>query len=209
VIRQDNLAVGTPPASLADPRVVPNVGPDPTQVYLQSITYGGSGCPQGSITQSLGADRSTFTLSFDQFAASKGPGIPASQASRSCQLNLNLKIPQGWQYTIATIDYRGFVSLPKRMKATQQATYYFQGDGELATADSSFSGPASTDYLIRDTLPFSTVVWSSCDKARPINITTQLDLKGGTDLGQITTASVDGKVNFVLGLRCKPCQASN
>jgi hypothetical protein len=63
----------------------------------------------------------------------------------------------------------------------------------------------SRTYLIRDTLPFSTVAWSSCATARPLNITTELQLKGGTDPGQITTDSIDGRLNFVLGLRWKPC----
>jgi len=42
-------------------------------------------------------------------------------------------------------------------------------------------------------------------RPRLIRSGTQLDLKGGTELGQITTDSVDGKVKFVLGLRWKPC----
>lgn len=205
VIRQDDLATGTPPPSFGTPRGPAPTGPDPTHVYVQSITYGGSGCPAGSVAQSLSIDRSTFTLIFDSFIASKGPGHPAADALKSCQLNLNLKIPQGWQYSIATIDHRGYVQLPKKMKAIQESTYYFQGDGALASADSSFVGPVTKNYLIRDTLPFSTVVWSSCDKVRPLNITTQLQLKGGTEAGQITTDNIDGKIGFVLGLRWKPC----
>jgi cysteine-rich repeat protein len=208
VIRQENPVGGNLSADPAetDPRVIPNIGPDPTQVYVQSLTYGGSGCPQDSVGQSIGNDLGSLTLIFDQYVAAKGPGIPLPNAQKSCQINLNLKIPQGWQYSIATLDYRGYVSLPKKMKATQEATYYFQGDGELASADTSFAGPVNRDYLIRDTLPFSTVVWSSCNQARPLNITTQLEVKGGSELGQITTDSVDGKVKFVLGLHWKPCE---
>jgi hypothetical protein len=63
----------------------------------------------------------------------------------------------------------------------------------------------SKSYLIRDTLPFSTVVWSSCDVVRPLTMTTQLSLKGGTEPGQISNDSVDGKVKFVLALQWKQC----
>jgi hypothetical protein len=206
VVRQDDLAPGTPSASFANERgVAPPSGPDPTKVYVQSITYDGTGCPAGSVGQSFTSDLTGFQLTFSQFVASKGPGVAASEATKTCQLNLNLKVPQGWQYSIGTIDYRGSVSLPKKMKATQQATYYFDGDGELASADSSFVGLKNEQYLIRDTLPFSTVVWSSCDKVRPLTITTQLQLKGGTEPGQISNDTVDGKVAFVLALHWKPC----
>lgn len=207
VIRQDDLAPGTPSPNLeVQGGAVLPTGPDPKHVWVESVTATGDGCPLGPTGQTFSVDRSGFTLLFDQFTAAKGPGIPATAASKTCQVRLNLKVPQGWQYSIGTIDYRGNVSLPKKMKATHETTYYFDGDGDFASADTTFVGPASTDYLIRDTLPFSTVVWSACDQTRPLTITTQLSLKGGTELGQISTGTVDGKIRFVLGLHWKPCQ---
>lgn len=206
VIRQENLAPGTPSPNVEVSRgAAPPSGPDPTKVNVQSVTYGGSGCPQGTVATSLGDDRSGFTLLFDGFVASKGPEIPLTEATKTCQVNLHLEVPQGWQYSIGTIDHRGVVSLPKKMKATQQVTYYFDGDGELTSADTTFAGPVSKDYLIRDTLPFSSVAWSSCDQVRPLTITTQLQLRGGTETGSISTETMDGKIAFVLGLRWRQC----
>jgi hypothetical protein len=202
VVRQDDLDPSTPPAGGENPRLVP---PNPTEVFVQSITYDGTGCPEGSVAQSFSADRTSFTLIFDQFVATKGPGVAPSENTKTCQVNLDLKVPQGWQYSIGTVDYRGFVALPKKMKAKQETTYYFDGDGDLASADTTYAGPVSKSYLIRDTLPFSTVVWSSCDVVRPLTMTTQLSLKGGTEPGQISNDSVDGKVKFVLALQWKQC----
>ena len=67
------------------------------------------------------------------------------------------------------------------------------------------AGPASQEYLIRDTLPFSTVVWSSCDKVRPLTITTELELRGGLEAGQITAESAEGRNVTVLGLQWQQC----
>ena len=36
------------------------VGPDPSQVSIRDIVYGGSGCPQGSLGSFISADRQTF-----------------------------------------------------------------------------------------------------------------------------------------------------
>jgi hypothetical protein len=33
--------------------------PDPSEVYINSIVYGGSGCPQGSLGSFISADRQT------------------------------------------------------------------------------------------------------------------------------------------------------
>lgn len=206
VIRQDDLSPVTPTSRSATggPRLPPP-GPDPTKIYVESITYEGTGCPAGSVTTSLNPERTEFTLTYDQFVASKGPGVPASESVKKCQLTLNLKVPQGWQYSVATIDYRGVMQLPKKMKAEQRATYYFEGDGDFAAADSLFKGPVVKDYLIRDTLPYSTVVWSSCDKVRPLTITTELEVSGGTTAGEITADTTEGRNASVLELRWQEC----
>lgn len=87
-------------------------GPNPGQVYVNGITYGGSGCPQGSVGVSFSPDRTTFTAIFDSFVASSGRGVPVTDQRKNCQVNLDLHYPQGWQYSIAEVDYRGFVALP-------------------------------------------------------------------------------------------------
>lgn len=38
--------------------------PDPSEVYIRNITYGGLGCPQGSVGQFLSDDRDTCALLF-------------------------------------------------------------------------------------------------------------------------------------------------
>lgn len=35
-------------------------GPNPTEVYINSISYGGTGCPQGTVGSFISADRQTF-----------------------------------------------------------------------------------------------------------------------------------------------------
>lgn len=206
VIRQDDLSPFLPTrrGKSGAPRLPP-LGPDPTKIYVASVTYDGSGCPPETVDVSLDPERTEFTLAFGAFVASKGPGVPASDALKQCQVNLDLKVPQGWQYSVATVEYRGEMQLPKKMKAQQRTTYYFEGDGELAAADSLFKGPVTKDYLIRDTLPYSTVVWSSCDKVRRLTITTELELVGGTTAGEISATTMDGRNASVLELRWQEC----
>lgn len=37
-------------------------GPDPTKVTITSISYGGTGCPQGTVGSFISADRTTFVI---------------------------------------------------------------------------------------------------------------------------------------------------
>jgi len=192
----------------AAPSSLNEAGPDPSKVFVRSVTYGGSGCPQGSVSQSFNADRTSFTLIFDKYVASVGPGVPILEARKNCQLNINLSIPQGWSYSIATVDYRGFVQLPRGMSAEQKSIYYFQGEVAQVSAGTRFFGPVSKDYLARDVIPINTIVWSSCQVVRPINANTQVRIDKGANTqeqGAITTDSIDGKVRQILGFQWRRC----
>jgi hypothetical protein len=183
-------------------------GPNPSEVYISSISYGGSGCPQGTVGQSLSSDRTSMTLIFDEFIASVGPGVAITESRKNCQLNINLRIPQGWSYTIGTMDYRGFANLARGHVGTQKSIYYFQGEIAQVSKDTVFRGPMSKDYLIRDTIPMNSVVWSECNKVVPLNINTQVRIDNSGNRatpGQLTTDSIDGKVKKIFGLQWKRC----
>jgi len=182
-------------------------GPNPNEVYVQSITYGGSGCPQGSVATSFSDDRETFTMIFDSFIASIGPGVPVTESRKNCQINVNLHIPQGWSFSIASADYRGYVQLPKGVTATQKSIYYFQGEVAQVSANCNFIGPVSKDYLVHDEIPLNSVVWSACNVVRPVNANTQVRInnipQGATAM--VTTDSIDGKIKHILGFQWKKC----
>lgn len=182
--------------------------PDPSQVYVVGITYGGTGCPQGTVGIILSEDRTTFTLILDAYIASIGPGIPIVQNRRNCQINVNLHYPQGFQYSLLSTDFRGYVKLDEGVTGTQKATYYFSGTPAQASTETVFKGPVSKDYLIHDEIPFTSTVWSACGQVQALNINSQVRLESSkpTAQGQLTTDSIDGKVSFILGLQWAVCK---
>ena len=182
--------------------------PNPDEAYVQSVTFGGSGCPQGSVGISFSDDRQSFTLIFDRFIASVGPGIQITDARKNCQINVNMHVPQGFQFSIASLDYRGFVQLPEGMTAERKTIYFFAGAGGQGTSTLTFDGPVSKDYLDHDAVPFGTLVWSECGAVTPLNVNAQILIDRGsntTERGQITTDSIDGKVRTILALKWKEC----
>jgi len=183
------------------------VSPDPSQVYLNAITYGGTGCPQGSIGSFISADRQTFTLIFDSYVASIGPGVAITETRKNCQLNLDLRYPGGFQYSVFSTIYRGYVGLDKGVTATQSATYYFSGQTSQSTTSASFSGPVSKDYEIESDLTLSSVVWSPCGSPVALNVDSAVLLRSSASsaTGQITDDSIDGKITFVVDLQWQKC----
>jgi hypothetical protein len=173
--------------------------PNPNEPYVQSVSYGGSGCPGGTVSNSFANDRLSFTLIFDTFIASSGTGVPATEARKNCQLNINVRVPQGSGQFCAAFDYRGYVGLPQGVQAEQKSVYYFDGEEEEEgeTGETSqFAGPVNKDYLARDP---RTVAYDQPDGPRviPININSQVRLTGDLSRSsQITTDSIDGKITM-------------
>lgn len=183
-------------------------GPNPTEVYINGISYGGTGCPQGTVGQFISADRQTFTLIFDAYVASIGPGIPATQTRLNCQLNIDLQYPSGFQYSILGTQFRGYAGLDKGVTGIQSANYYFSGSPTQVSTSTTFKGPTSGDYEISDTIPFTSTIFSPCGAALPLNINSQVRLTssiaGAT--GLMTDDSIDGKITFVVGVQWQKCK---
>ena len=129
--------------------------PDPSTTYIKSLTYGGTGCPQGTVAGALAPDLKSFTLIFDSFIASSGPGSKPKDLYKSCQINVNMVYPPGFTYSIVSLDYRGYASLPAGVTATQEAYYYFAGQTAQTKSSSTFKGPYDSDYHTRDEIDTS------------------------------------------------------
>ncbi|EWC46201.1 hypothetical protein DRE_04579 [Drechslerella stenobrocha 248] len=180
--------------------------PPPGSVTIKGITYGGSGCPGGSVGQAISSDRTLFTLIFDQYVASSGKGVPATESRKNCQLNIQLQYPGGWQYSIFSATYRGFASIPKGLVGTQKSTYYFSGDTRQFSGESNLYGPINKDYVYTDNVENTSNVWSPCGTEGYLNINSQVRITG--DLSQsalLTTDSIDGKFTQVCYLKWQKC----
>lgn len=150
----------------------------PSYVRVRSLSYAGSGCSAGSVDTSIAADRQSFTMYFDEFLAEVGPGVALREKRKNCQLNIDLDYPSGWSYAVASLDYRGYVSLERGITATQSTSLYFQGQGQRQTATlrQAFTGPIERDFLIHDGLAGAARVWSPCGSQRSLNLNTSIQL---------------------------------
>lgn len=101
-MRSTNLLLFLPTLALAVPAPVPvpvpQDKPSGHEVEITAVTYGGTGCPDKTVQGLLSDDKTTITLSFDQYTVQSGPDIPATERRKFCQLQLKLKYPSGFQY---------------------------------------------------------------------------------------------------------------
>ena len=180
--------------------------PDKSKTYIEAITYGGSGCNQGSVSSSVSEDLTTFTLIFDQFIAETGASKSIRASRKNCQINIDLRYPQGWSYSIVSVDYRGFVSLPKGTTAEHSAIYYFSGETAQTKSSTNFKGPYESDYLVSQKVATSSLVWSPCGQVIQGNVNAAISISGDrTKDALMTVDSVDGKVEQIYGVQWRKC----
>jgi hypothetical protein len=176
----------------------------PDYVRVRSISFAGSGCPAGTVYQTVSADYQAFRLHFDSFIAETGPGVSIREKRKNCQVSIDFSAPSGWSYAIASVEYQGYVALGSGTTATQKSSYYFQGQSATASLQSNFYGPRFGDYRIRDTLGITSYVWSPCGLTRALNINAQV-LVQGYGRGLITLDQTKGFVAHVYGMQWRRC----
>ncbi|KAL7752313.1 hypothetical protein RI367_002359 [Sorochytrium milnesiophthora] len=183
----------------------PTSSPPPTTV-IEDIKSGGSGCPQGTVAISESADKTTYTLSYDQFTASTGPGTRITDSRKACVVSVKLGVPQGFSFAVDTTDFRGFADIPRSVKAQQSARIYFGGQLNEVDAAVNLNGPFSNDYTVRYTV--NTLVWSPCGGDVIFNVNSQVRIDNSADrdaAALLTTDSQDGKFSQIFGLSWRRC----
>ncbi|KAJ2922374.1 hypothetical protein H1R20_g14724, partial [Candolleomyces eurysporus] len=202
------LSVASAPQRSSGGVVVP--APPPTGFNITSLGVIGSGCPPGSTYYLLNPDRTAVTVTFSQYYAEAGPGIPISANRKNCALTFGVQVPPGFTFGIATVDYRGFYQLDRSVTAAQQSIYYFQGNLQQATARSNLVGPVSgADYTYRDSFDLVSTVLSPCGQDTVLVVTSDLRVNNAQNRqgsGYIATDSIDTALAQTFNFQWQTCK---
>jgi len=147
-------------------------------------------------------------LSFDKFSVQQGPNVPPTERRKFCNITVNLKIPDGWQFAIGEVEYRGYANLDAKMRGEIRASYRYDGvGGSLRPLRAQFTGPVTKDYLQSDVLTSETRGWSRCGrKHRGLEIKTEIEISGDNKAaGLLTVDTIDGKARQIYGIAWRKC----
>ncbi|TFK28416.1 hypothetical protein FA15DRAFT_701084 [Coprinopsis marcescibilis] len=117
----------------------------PAGFVVTGTTVSGAGCPSGSSfvrTASIG-----LTVTYSQFYAEIGAGIPASDNSKSCQTAITASVPVGYAFGISQISGRGYQQLDTGVQSSRTVSYEFDPSNSVS-ATRSYVGPISGESFV-------------------------------------------------------------
>jgi hypothetical protein len=184
--------------------------PPPGGITVEVVTVNGSGCRPGSAAVATASDNTAFTVTYSEYLAQVGVGANPTDFRKNCQLNVLVRVPQGFTYAIAKVDYRGFAYLQSGAVAHQGANYYFAGQSPTARVSHRIRGPRNDNWQYTDSTPVAELVWAPCGAARNLNVNTDLRVYAGSSNPNSTTSfvamdSTDGSIKTIYHFSWKRC----
>jgi hypothetical protein len=201
-------AMAIPAPALAGP-AAPAPPPDQLMI-IDVVNANGSGCPLGTTALTVSPDNTAFTATYSQYTAQVGPDAGALDFRKNCQLMLDVKVPSGFTFAIASADYRGYAKLAAGAGAYEAANYYFQGNSQTTRSRHDFHGPMDSDWQRADSVGIASLNFLPCGQRRYLNINTELRVSGGWSNTRRTTSfismdSTDAAINTVYRVAWKRC----
>jgi len=132
---------------------------DANDIYLGEPDYGGSGCPDGTVSTILSDDAQSLSVLFDEYIAETDG--KRRRARSSCNIAVPVHVPQGWSVSLIGIDYRGYAEIPNKGKGVFSVEYFFAGH-KGPKYSKTFKGGYEDDFMIDNDLLVGALVWSKC-----------------------------------------------
>jgi len=131
-----------------------------------------------------------FSVTYSAFHAQVGVGATSTDFRKNCQLNMRIRIPQGYSYAITGVDHRGSAHLEAGASGVQRSRYYFAGQVPSALMSHQFSGPYEDVWQTSDNADVASLAFSPCGGERNININSELRVGAGTSDEATTNSSM-------------------
>lgn len=181
--------------------------PAPEDVYIENITSGGPGCPNPSAVSTLiSSDKKSFLVIFDSMILEFPPKPYIKNIN--CVAGVTVHVPNGWQFTLATVTTRGYAYLSPGLKAKQTSKYFFAGNPLGAMYHSTLNGFFDGQYEFTDLVGITSEVWSPCGASAIFAIDTSLNLNATGNpfgYGLFNAETLDGMLQKIFHWKWQKC----
>ncbi len=173
-------------------------------VDFEDIVYNGSGCPVSTASVNISHDSQGLAIHFDEFFAYTAPGSTFADSRKNCQLTLDYRVSEGYQFALESLDIYGWMYLEEGVNYRLSSRHYFQGSPGTIRGTVKTSGYYNDDFLYRQVFSIDSLNWSPCGVKRALNINFSQFVRADDGEG-IGFASIEKIDNLKLVFRkCAP-----
>ncbi|HPY40049.1 MAG TPA: DUF4360 domain-containing protein [Thiolinea sp.] len=167
-----------------------SAAPSNNSVYFQQPAIAGSGCPAGTASAALTDDGQTLSILFDAYSADPG--------NKTCNIAVPVHVPNGYQVSLMTADYRGFAEGSTEL----QRSYFFAGatGPSLVTPINSSGGK---EYTQRDNMTTMSESFARCGQDVNLRINSRIRTKNNRS--SISVDSLDLNNGMIFHLQYRQC----
>ncbi len=142
-------------------------------IRIDDPSYGGTGCPAGTVSTAVSPDHKELSILFDSYSADAGGNTGKSFDRKSCNIAIPVHVPNGYSVSLFKIDYRGFNSVPAGGRSQFNVEYFF-ADSRGPRTSKTFYGPQSKDFFFTNDIGVEAMVWSRCGADTILRVNTGL-----------------------------------
>ncbi|WP_280405111.1 DUF4360 domain-containing protein [Nocardia brasiliensis] len=111
-----------------------------TDARITTITHAGSGCESTTTTTDIDPTGTKATLTFNNYTAQVGPGIPITNSARNCRVILGVLMPTLRNLT-ATATHSTYCKLEQGVQGWSRSSVRAGVDVVPTTVSETFTGP--------------------------------------------------------------------
>jgi hypothetical protein len=168
---------------------------------LGKPSYGGPGCPGGTASASLSADRASLTVKFSQYQVAAGGSSGKSFDRKACGLSIPVSVPKGYAVAVVGVDFAGYTNLPAGATASFKLEEFIPG-GQGPVFSRDIKGPKKGRFTASSDDAATT--WSACGASVIMRTNTSLLVRasgGRAASASIRTQDVNTAIIYRLKLR--------
>ncbi len=165
----------------------------PDGVSVDVVGVEGTGCPAGTASVLISADKTAFTVSYSDFVASAGGDAPPAASRKNCRVTVRVNAPADYTYAVLGVDHRGFARLRAGATGDERTHLSFQGGpSSQVPIGRTFGGQYTSEWQSPDRVGPRDMVWKPCGEDRDLTIDTELKIKAeGSGAARTSFMSID------------------
>ncbi|GBG66794.1 hypothetical protein CBR_g68780 [Chara braunii] len=167
----------------------------PPEARIESFTYNGAGCRQGTAVGDISVDGQALTIKFSEFGVSTDEQLVGKR--KFCQLSIKVNSPAGWKYRLDTVTLLGYARLDANVKSVHKVTCYLTGTPGMSSFFVEKEGPLDDNYEYSGA--FDNETYSVCGPGGNLNLKMEVRINNDADPaaeGVIDVDTADSQVTF-------------